>query len=200
MAEKLDTKLTVRTNSTTKKQFADKAKANGTTPTARINHLLHDYVSASTTSTNKEDSTTSIDNYTTSTNNEDTNPTQQETEARLSKLESYLDGLSCSLPENIPSEIPLKATKEDKPYHLSLNEDTPPEEVKNDQSENKTQKADKEGLTATELAGVLDIPKGYITNWKKGKNIPSAKSKYHSAYQEWLKWELKGGKWQKATS
>ena len=209
MAEKLDTKLTVRTNSTTKKQFADKAKANGTTPTALINQLMHDYVTAGTTSTNNEDSTTSMVSYTTSTNNEDTNQTQQELEARIEALEdklvqkcdqSYLYGLSCHLSETPPSDLPLKSTKQDTPYQLTLTDDNPPDEAKFDQSENKAQSSDEEGLSSTELAGLLDIPKGYITNWKKGKNIPSEASKYHTAYQEWLKWELKGGKWQKPTS
>ena len=127
-------------------------------------------------------------------------------EARLTKLEenkadrAYLAGVSCQLPETPPSELPPEGKKQDKPYQLSINEETANEEAKIDQSENEAQKADNEGLTATELAGILDIPKGYISNWKKGKNIPSAKSKYRSAYQEWLKWQQKGEKWYKKTT
>ena len=130
-------------------------------------------------------------------------------EAKL-KLDNHLDNdIDGSLNESMgipidqldneaetpPSDLPPESTKEDKPYQLTLKEDKPPEKVKNDQSENEAQKADDEGLSATELAGLLDIPKGYISNWKKGKNIPSEVSKYHSAYHEWRNWEQKGSKW-----
>ena len=183
------------------KLLQDATLERGQSKTRIVEDALQAYLSDSTSNNvdNVDKSTSNnVDNVESNLHKE--NSIQQEIEARLSKLESYLDGLSCSLPENIPSEIPLKATKEDKPYQLSINEETANEEAKIDQSENEAQKADNEGITATELAGILDIPKGYITNWKRGKNIPSSKSKYHSAYQEWLKWELKGGKWQKPTS
>ena len=109
---------------------------------------------------------------------------------------AYLEGLSCHLSETPRSELPPEGTKQDTPYQLTFTEETFADEAKIDQSENKAQSSDDEGLTATELAQLLGIRKEYITNWKKGKNIPtSSKSKYYSAYQEFVKWELKAGKW-----
>ena len=189
------------------KLLQDATLARGQSKTRIVEDALQAYLSDCTSNNvDSVDKSTSnnVDNVDSNLHKE--NSIQQELEARLVNLEdklvqkcdqSYLDGLSCHLPETPPSDLPLEGKKQDKPYQLSLNEDNPPDEAKFDQSEKEVQKADDEGITSTELAGLLNIPKGYITNWKRGKNIPSAKSKYHSAYQEWLNWELKGDKWYK---